>query len=73
MMGFTWVKEPADETWHVPIQGENFKIIYLCKKNLTFNSGGDVERVGTVFDIVQIPGRVCEKCILEEIVLEIAL
>jgi hypothetical protein len=73
MMGFTWVKEPADETWHVPIQGENFKTVYLCRKAPTFNSGGDVERAGIVFDMTQIPGKVCENCVLEEIVIEMAI
>lgn len=73
MIGFAWMKDPADEMWHVPIQGDNFKTMYLCKKCPSIE-GNDVvkEMSGNVRNMAQLPGKVCENCILEEIVIEIA-
>lgn len=73
MIGFSWMKDPADETWHVPIQGDSFTTMYLCKRCPGVNDNETiVDMEQNVLNMHQLPGKVCENCLLEEIVLEIA-
>lgn len=70
MMGFTWAKDPTDDMWHVPVLGEDAQSTYLCKKGQGMVEWTEMSEC--VYEIPQLSGKICEVCLLEEIVLEVA-
>lgn len=65
MMGFTWAKDPTDDMWHVPVSAH----MYLCKK---WHGGLEWSGVSeSIYKLSHLSGKVCENCLLEEIVIEV--